>query len=147
MKRLWPLLLLVSACDRSAAEAPPAAAAPAGPPQVEVVPVKSEMLHLTVALPGELTPYEAVAIYPRVTGFIEQIPVDRGSVVRKGALLAGSPPPSSPSSGPRPSLRAPASRPRSSGFAPRPPRPVSWPDTTSSWPRPPSAPRRRGCRR
>jgi RND family efflux transporter MFP subunit len=46
------------------------------------------MLHLTASLPGELTPYEAVAIYPRVTGFVEQIPVDRGSVVRKGALLA-----------------------------------------------------------
>lgn len=88
MKRIWPLLLVVSACDRSAAEAPPGGATQPGPPQVEVVPVKSEMLHLTVALPGELMPYQAVAIYPRVTGFVEQIPVDRGSVVRKGALLA-----------------------------------------------------------
>ena len=88
MKRLWPLLLLASACDRSAGDPPPASAAAAGPAQVEAVPVKSEMLHLTVPLPGELSPYEAVAIYPRVTGFVEQIPVDRGYVVRKGALLA-----------------------------------------------------------
>lgn len=88
MKHLWPLLLLVTACDRPPAAPPPASAAPAGPAQVEVVPVTSEMLHLTVPLPGELTPYEAVAIYPRVNGFVEQISVDRGSVVRKGALLA-----------------------------------------------------------
>jgi membrane fusion protein, multidrug efflux system len=87
VKRLCTLLLLVAACDRSSGE-PPTSAAPAGPPQVDVVPVASEMLRLTISLPGELTPYEAVAIYPRVSGFVEQIPVDRGSVVRKGALLA-----------------------------------------------------------
>jgi RND family efflux transporter MFP subunit len=50
--------------------------------------VASEKLNLSVSLPGELTPYEAVAIYPRVTGFVEALQVDRGSVVRKGALLA-----------------------------------------------------------
>lgn len=86
MKRLWLLVSLIAACDRSAE--PAAATAPAGPPQVEVVPVVAETLHLTAALPGELTPYEAVAIYPRVTGFVEQISVDRGSFVRRGALLA-----------------------------------------------------------
>jgi RND family efflux transporter MFP subunit len=46
------------------------------------------MLNLSVSLPGELTPYEAVAIYPRVTGFVEALQVDRGSLVRKGAFLA-----------------------------------------------------------
>src|SRR5581483_2111519 len=86
VKRLWPLLLLLTACDRSTE--PVASAAPAGPPQVDVVPVASEMLHLTASLPGELSPYEAVAIYPRVTGFVDVVQVDRGSVVRKGALLA-----------------------------------------------------------
>ena len=88
MKRLCLALLLASACEHSSD--PPAAApsAPAGPPQVEVVPVASEMLNLSVSLPGELTPYEAVAIYPRVTGFVEALRVDRGSVVHKGALLA-----------------------------------------------------------
>jgi RND family efflux transporter MFP subunit len=87
VKRLSLLLLLVSACDRSGAE-PPAAAAPATPVSVEVVPVASETLHLTATLPGELTPYEMVAIYPRVTGFVEDIRVDRGSNVKKGAILA-----------------------------------------------------------
>jgi RND family efflux transporter MFP subunit len=79
-------MLLLSACDRPAE--PPAAAAPVAPPSVEVVPVASETLHLTIALPGELTPFEAVAIYPRVTGFVEDLRVDRGSAVKKGAVLA-----------------------------------------------------------
>jgi RND family efflux transporter MFP subunit len=38
-------------------------------------------------MPGELTPYQTVAIYPRVTGFIKTIQVDRGSRVRAGDLL------------------------------------------------------------
>jgi RND family efflux transporter MFP subunit len=79
-------LLLASACEHNVD--PPVTAAPAGPQQVEVVSVASEKLNLTIALPGELTPYEAVAIYPRVSGFVEALQVDRGSVVRKGALLA-----------------------------------------------------------
>jgi RND family efflux transporter MFP subunit len=87
VKRLSVLALLFAACDRSSAE-PPAAAAPAAPPSVDVVAVASETLHLTAMLPGELTPFEMVAVYPRVTGFVEDIRVDRGSKVKKGAILA-----------------------------------------------------------
>jgi RND family efflux transporter MFP subunit len=39
-------------------------------------------------LPGELQPFQDVAIYARVTGFVETINVDRGSVVKRGQLLA-----------------------------------------------------------
>ena len=42
----------------------------------------------TLSLPGELNPYQTVAIYPRVTGFVKTIRVDRGSRVRAGELLA-----------------------------------------------------------
>jgi membrane fusion protein, multidrug efflux system len=41
----------------------------------------------TVHLPGVLRPYEMVEIYPKVNGFIKEIPVDRGSRVRRGQLL------------------------------------------------------------
>jgi RND family efflux transporter MFP subunit len=44
-------------------------------------------LQATVDLPAELTPYEVVAIYPKVSGFVEWIGVDRGSRVKKGDLL------------------------------------------------------------
>jgi RND family efflux transporter MFP subunit len=39
-------------------------------------------------MPAELYPYEMVALYPRVTGYIKSIRVDRGSRVRAGELIA-----------------------------------------------------------
>lgn len=59
-----------------------------GPPNVEVVRVVSKPLQRTVILPGEFLPYESVAIFSRVTGFVETVKVDRGSVVKKDELLA-----------------------------------------------------------
>jgi RND family efflux transporter MFP subunit len=89
MKRvLLALVVAIAACDHSQ-DAPPVAAAPeAVTPTVEVVQVTSEKLDTTARLPGELAPYEMVALYPRVSGFVEEIGVDRGSNVRRGQLLA-----------------------------------------------------------
>lgn len=56
-------------------------------PQVDVVQVVSQKLEATERLPAELAPWEQVAIYPKVQGFVEEIPVDRGSVVHRGQLL------------------------------------------------------------
>jgi len=50
--------------------------------------VVSKKLAITVHLPGELQPYEMVAIYPKVTAFVDSISVDRGSVVKAGQLMA-----------------------------------------------------------
>lgn len=41
-----------------------------------------------ISIPGELKPYEQVAVYAKVTGFVKQLYVDRGDRVRKGQLLA-----------------------------------------------------------
>ncbi len=57
-------------------------------PALDVVKVVSQELNLTVPLPGELEPYQEVRIFPKVTGFVKWIGVDRGSRVRKGQLLA-----------------------------------------------------------
>src|SRR6185437_5351788 len=54
---------------------------------VEVVPLKSDVTATTVALPGQLLPYESVDVYPKVSGFIRDIKVDRGSKVGAGQLL------------------------------------------------------------
>ena len=64
------------------------AAAQGGPPTVQVTPVVAKVLDLTVNLPGELQPYEAVAVYPKVVGFVQWIGVDRGSHVRSGQMIA-----------------------------------------------------------
>jgi membrane fusion protein, multidrug efflux system len=63
-------------------------AAAAGPPVIEVVHVLQQPLNATVSLPSEMTAYETVAIYPRVTGFVQTIRVDRGSRVRTGDVIA-----------------------------------------------------------
>ncbi len=42
---------------------------------------------MTEQLPAELVPWEVVAIYPKVRGFVAEIPVDRGSIVHRGQLL------------------------------------------------------------
>lgn len=55
---------------------------------VEVTKVQSRRLAISVRLPGELQPYEVVAIFPKVTGFVDWIGVDRGSVVKTGQLMA-----------------------------------------------------------
>jgi len=41
-----------------------------------------------ISVPGELKPYEQVAIYAKVSGFVQHLYVDRGDYVRKGQLLA-----------------------------------------------------------
>jgi len=56
-------------------------------PKVEAARVMTQKLAITVHLPGELEPYEAVAIFPKVTGFVKWIGVDRGSRVKSGQLI------------------------------------------------------------
>ncbi len=71
--------------DKSvAASVAPASSAPT---TVSTVPVASKKLQTTISLPAQLIPYEQVDIYPKVTGFVQTITVDRGSRVRRGQLL------------------------------------------------------------
>ena len=88
MKRVALLLLalLVAGCNGSA-PASDSRQTTDPVPQVDVVRVVSQKLEATERLPAELAPWEQVAIYPKVQGFVEEIPVDRGSVVRRGRLL------------------------------------------------------------
>jgi len=78
------LMMLLAACDHPAA---PAAGTANATRQVEVVPAVLRKISFTEQLPAELVPWEVVAIYPKVRGFVAEIPVDRGSVVRRGQLL------------------------------------------------------------
>lgn len=58
------------------------------PPTIEVVRVLEQPVNVTLSMPGELQPYQTVAVYPKVTGFVKSIRVDRGSQVRAGELMA-----------------------------------------------------------
>jgi membrane fusion protein (multidrug efflux system) len=55
---------------------------------VEVVKIVSKKLSITTRLPGELQAYEAVAVFPRVTAYVDSISVDRGTRVRSAQVIA-----------------------------------------------------------
>ena len=57
-------------------------------PTVEVAKVTSKKLSIATRLPGELQAYEAVAVFPKVTAYVDSISVDRGSPVKTGQLIA-----------------------------------------------------------
>ena len=80
--------LAVLSCGRSDSAARGTAAPGAsGPTTVDVVSVVERPLDVQMSLPGELTAYQSVAVFPRVTGFVKSVSVDRGSRVRAGDLL------------------------------------------------------------
>jgi membrane fusion protein, multidrug efflux system len=54
---------------------------------VELAKVASRPVERTLRLPGEFFPYQRVELHARVTGFVERVPVDRGSAVKQGDLL------------------------------------------------------------
>jgi membrane fusion protein, multidrug efflux system len=97
MRRSWIVLTAgLAACGRIDPSAKPevgataasaSASAPASAP-VEVVRVALRKLDTRAHLEGEMFPYEAVAVYARANGFVASVPVDRGTRVKKGQLLA-----------------------------------------------------------
>ena len=83
------LSLVTGGCSTGASKISAAGnPAPNPTPRIETVRVISQKLNTTIVLPGELEPYETVRIFPKVTGFVQWIGVDRGSRVKKGQLLA-----------------------------------------------------------
>jgi membrane fusion protein, multidrug efflux system len=54
---------------------------------LETVKVVSQALEKTVAIPGDLTPYQGVNLHAKVSGFVESVAVDRGSWVKRSQML------------------------------------------------------------
>src|SRR5687767_2867595 len=75
------------ACSRPEAGAGRASPA-AGPLVIATVRVIERPLDVQLSLPGELRAFQSVDVFPRVTGFVKSVHVDRGSSVRAGDLLA-----------------------------------------------------------
>src|SRR5215472_13250953 len=80
------LSLLISCGKDDSRSAKAASSDPS--PKVPVTRVVAQKLAITVHLPGEIEPYEVVAIFPKVTGFVKSITADRGSHVKAGELIA-----------------------------------------------------------
>jgi RND family efflux transporter MFP subunit len=56
--------------------------------RTELTEVIAKGLEKTTVIAGELKPFQAVDIHAKVSGFVEEIQVDRGSAVKRGQLLA-----------------------------------------------------------
>lgn len=82
------LILAASGCSAGRGMEVAAQRRDAGAQAVTVTRVLSRQLRTTVRLPAQLLPYEEVDLYPKVTGFLSWIHVDRGSRVTQGELIA-----------------------------------------------------------
>jgi len=82
------LSMMLAGCRGETPVATAENAGPAGPQIVQVVTVVEQPLDVALSLPGELTAYQTVALYSRVTAFVKTIGVDRGSRVAVGQQLA-----------------------------------------------------------
>src|SRR5438034_836532 len=80
------LALALCACASGPAEGP-APDAGAKLATLEVTAVALRPLETATHLEGELLPFEAVALFARAQGFVSAVPVDRGTVVKRGQLL------------------------------------------------------------
>ena len=80
--------LAAAACGGGDGASRTAPVGAAGPAAIDVVRVVEQSLDVPLSLPGELTAFQSVAMFPRVTGFVKAVNVDRGSTVRVGQLLA-----------------------------------------------------------
>jgi RND family efflux transporter MFP subunit len=86
---LLGFVLLFAACGGAPKPQPQASSSPTPQtPTVNVTTVESRELNRQLRLPGELLPFEDVAIYAKLPGFVEEVRVDRGSRVKRGQLLA-----------------------------------------------------------
>ncbi|QNK63354.1 efflux RND transporter periplasmic adaptor subunit [Pedobacter sp. PAMC26386] len=85
---LLPILLLfLSACSNQEKPNDLSKKSGSAAKKYEIGTVTQKGLASEVKLPAELKPFEEVAIYPKVNGFVKNIYVDRGSKVKKGDLL------------------------------------------------------------
>ena len=82
------VLILVISTSSCTKEAPaPVAADNNGLIDVKVVKVTRQTLERQDQFPGEIRAYQDVAVYPKVSGFIDWIGVDRGSTVKKDQVM------------------------------------------------------------
>lgn len=89
LSAIIPLFVfLLASCTRNEAAEKQRPKPAQQPVAYKTVPIQYINPEYELSVPGELKPYEQVAIYAKVTGFVKKLYVDRGSRVRKGQLLA-----------------------------------------------------------
>jgi len=87
LSAIFILSLVLAGCGNPSAQNGSPGSAANTPQMVNVVTVESRTLDTTLSLPAQVSPYEVVDVYPKVTGFIDVISVDRGSRVHAGEVI------------------------------------------------------------
>ena len=64
-----------------------ASAAAASAQNLELAKVVAQKMDRSIRLPGEMLPFQRVSVYARVPSFVQEVHVDRGSVVTRGQPL------------------------------------------------------------
>ena len=78
----------IAACSSASSDNKTTAAKEPEVQQIAVTTVQELQPSKRVMLPGELKPWNRVNMYAKVKGFVRDISVDRGTMVRKGQVLA-----------------------------------------------------------
>lgn len=78
-------MLILASCGNN--EEPKKAAAPPSVPAYKTITLASRPISGNVQLPGVMQPYEFVMLYPKISGFVKSVSVDRGSLVKTGQVL------------------------------------------------------------
>ena len=78
-------LAIFAGCSRTSTETPPKVPDPA---QVHLVRAKRGDATRSVILPANVLPYQQATLYAKVGGYVRAVAVDKGDVVKEGALLA-----------------------------------------------------------
>ena len=79
------LVIVLASCGNN--EEPKKAIVPAAAPAYKTMTLQPRQISGNVQLPGVMQPFEQVMLYPKVSGFVKAVTVDRGSVVKKGQVL------------------------------------------------------------
>lgn len=87
LSAIFILSSVLAGCGNPSAQNGSPGSASSSPQIVNVVTVESRSLDTALSLPAQIIPYEVVDIYPKVTGFIDVISVDRGSRVHAGEVI------------------------------------------------------------
>jgi membrane fusion protein, multidrug efflux system len=78
------IAIIVSSCIREAKKTEEKDTTPT----VEITAVKSLQPSLNITLPGELKAWNKAHLFPKVKGYVSTVLADRGSIVKKGQVLA-----------------------------------------------------------
>ena len=90
LRLIWPVSIMagMAACTSSGSDTKQTAHKEPDVQPVTVATVQSLQPSKRVTLPGELKPWNRVSMYAKVKGYVRDVPVDRGTYVHKGQLLA-----------------------------------------------------------